>query len=64
MGVAYGPGKFSWEVGNYVYSNCSVFPGSSSFMWDNQSYASIIATPSSTVHNTKYLDPYHTGKSS
>ena len=25
----------------------------------NRSYMLVLATPSSTVHNTKYLDPYH-----
>ena len=37
-----------------LIGKCSAFPAS----WGHgQLYASI--TPSSTVHNTKYLDPYH-----
>ena len=31
------------------------FPGS----WGIISHMIVLATPSSTVHNTKYLDPYH-----
>ena len=30
-----------------------------SFMRGMVSHMQVLATPSSTVHNTKYLDPYH-----
>ena len=40
-------------------SSYSSFPGFSSFMGGIISHMLVLATPFSTVHNSKYLDPYH-----
>ena len=40
---------------SFLYSNCSAFPAS----WGIISHMLLLATPSLTMYNTKYLDPYH-----
>ena len=42
---------------SFLYSNCSAFSRLFQLHGGIISHMLVLATPSSTVHNTKYLDP-------